>query len=285
MKISERNLILRSQHRVVDLSRPVVMAIINTTPDSFFLGSRFNDTQAVVDKVGEGLEWGAQMIDMGGMSSRPGAPVITAEEEADRLLPHLEVLRKHFPDLWISIDTWRSDVVSACLPFEIDMVNDISGGRFDDQLWPLLSRYRLPYVLMHMPNPLDQMHQKQKYENIIRTVALYFHEGIRQLTSMGVDQLVLDPGFGFGKSLADNYTLLNKMDQFAFLEYPLLTGISRKSMIQKVLGVEAGSALNGTTALNMVALQRGTRILRVHDVKEASECIRLYEQLSDTGDN
>lgn len=284
VKTSERNQVLRSPYRVIDLSSPAVMAIINATPDSFYFASRYNSVQAVVERVGEAVEQGALMIDMGGMSSRPGAPVIEAAEEINRLLPNLEAIRSTFPELWISIDTWRAEVVHACAPFQIDMVNDISGGRFDPDLWPTVAKYSLSYVLMHMPNPLDKMHQKQHYDDIIREVCLFFHEKIIRLVESGIREIVLDPGFGFGKSLDDNYALLDKMNHFAFLEYPILAGVSRKSMIQKVLGVDASQALNGTTALHMVALIRGARILRVHDVVEASQCSKLHAQLSNSSE-
>lgn len=277
------DLILRSPDKTVDLSKPVVMAIINTTPDSFYLGSRYKDAQAIVDKVGEAVELGARMIDMGGMSSRPGAEVISPQEEIDRLLPGLEAIRKHFADLWISIDSWRSAVISACIPYRIDLVNDISGGRYDPGLWPIVAESRLPYVLMHMPNPLNAMHEKQHYDDIIRAVGVYFHESIRELTAVGVQDIIVDPGFGFGKSLEDNYRLLGGMDQLHFLGKPMLAGVSRKSMIQKVLSVPAGEALNGTTALNMIALSKGARILRVHDVREAVQCVQLHARLTTEG--
>jgi len=277
------DLILRSPDKTVDLSKPVVMAIINTTPDSFYLGSRYKDAQAIVDKVGEAVELGARMIDMGGMSSRPGAEVISPQEEIDRLLPGLEAIRKHFADLWISIDSWRSAVISACIPYRIDLVNDISGGRYDPGLWPIVAESRLPYVLMHMPNPLNAMHENQHYDDIIRAVGVYFHESIRELTAVGVQDIIVDPGFGFGKSLEDNYRLLGGMDQLHFLGKPMLAGVSRKSMIQKVLSVPAGEALNGTTALNMIALSKGARILRVHDVREAVQCVQLHARLTTEG--
>lgn len=271
--------ILRSKERMLDLTVPQVMAIVNVTPDSFYFGSRFEESQALVDHIGEVTESGASLIDIGGMSSRPGAKPVTASEETARLLPALELIRKHFPALWISVDTWRSEVLSKVAECKIDMVNDISAGEYDQELLPLVAEMKLPYVLMHMPNPFSDMHRKQNYSDVVHSAAVFFHEKLRILSELGISDVVLDPGFGFGKSLRDNYGLLQDLRHFSFLGHPLLAGLSRKSMIQKVLEVEASHALNGTTALNMMALTNGARILRVHDVKEAVQCVRLYQEL------
>lgn len=271
------NYSLRSPHRAIDLSTPQVMAIINVTPDSFFPGSRFLQAEEALEKVGLAIEFGANMLDIGAVSTRPGADIPSPSEEQDRLLPVLEAVRHQFPGLWISLDTWRAATVRACADFDIDMVNDISGGTYDQELWPAVRDCQLSYVLMHMPNPLEKMHQLHEHpQGVIHSMGYFFHEKIKSLLALGVQELVIDPGFGFGKSLRDNHTALLRMSELRFLQRPILAGVSRKSMIQKVLGVDVSQAQHGTTILHTIALQQGAKILRVHDVKAAAECVQMY---------
>lgn len=273
---------IRSKGRLLDLTTPVVMAIANLTPDSFFAGSRYTDTNSVVDWAGRALEDGATILDLGAMSSRPGADNIPVQEELDRLLPSLSALRKAYPDTWISIDTWRGEVVNKSAEIGADIINDISAGAFDPSLWNEVARAQLPYVLMHMAGNPKTMHLNPVDENPVRELALFFHMKISQLETAGIHDIIIDPGFGFGKSLRANYELINKLDHFNFLDKPTLVGISRKSMIQKVTGTNVDESLNGTTALHLIALERGGKILRVHDVKAAVSCIALNKKLMET---
>ncbi len=225
------------------------------------------------------LNDGATFIDVGGYSSRPGAEHVTEEEEIKRMLPLTELLLKHFPDIILSIDTFRSKVAAACLDAGAAMINDISAGKLDDQMLPTVAKHRVPYIMMHMKGTPQTMQQQTTYNDLLVDIISYFSERINAAKALGIVDIVIDPGFGFAKTLEQNYEVLQKLGLFKNLEHPLLIGLSRKSMIYKVLKTDAKNALNGTTALNMAAIMNGANILRVHDVKEAYECVKLAEEL------
>lgn len=264
--------------RLIDLSRPIVMGIVNVTPDSFFSGSRFNNTGRVVRHVGKMLEDGASIIDIGAYSSRPGANDISVQEELKRLIPAMTALRKKFPDAIISIDTFRAEVAKRMVEdFGVGMVNDISGGELDSKMFETVADLHVPYILMHMRgNPLT-MQNNPAYENVEQELILYFAQKLRELNLLGVSDVIIDPGFGFSKTIDHNFELLAKLNDFLVFDLPILAGLSRKSMIYKLLNSTPDNALNGTTVLNTVALLQGASILRVHDVREAVETIRLLE--------
>ena len=263
---------------VLTLDRPVVMGILNATPDSFYDGGSFLDPAAAVRRAGEMLEEGAQILDVGGMSTRPGSQPVDLEEELTRTLPIIEAVLHAFPSALLSIDTIRTEVATRALDAGVSMLNDISGGQADPGMFRLAADYRVPLIAMHMQGDPSNMQDNPLYEDVVHDILLYFVERIRVADEAGVADLIIDPGFGFGKSVRHNYTLLAKLGVFRILEKPILVGISRKSMVCKPLGVAPAQALNGTTALHMPALQNGADILRVHDVKEAVQTVKLYEE-------
>ena len=255
------------------------MGILNCTPDSFYDGGKYRDNDSILKQTEKMLNDGATFIDVGGYSSRPGAEHVTEEEEIKRMLPLTELLLKHFPDIILSIDTFRSKVAAACLDAGAAMINDISAGKLDDQMLPTVAKYRVPYIMMHMKGTPQTMQQQTTYNDLLVDIISYFSERINAAKASGIVDSVIDPGFGFAKTLEQNYEVLQKLGLFKNLEHPLLIGLSRKSMIYKVLKTDAKNALNGTTALNMAAIMNGANILRVHDVKEAYECVKLAEEL------
>ncbi|GAB5551245.1 MAG: dihydropteroate synthase [Saprospiraceae bacterium] len=255
------------------------MGILNVTPDSFFDGGRFSALDAAKAQVSLMLEQGAHIIDIGGMSSRPGAEIIDSKEELTRIRPVIEMIKKDFPEALISVDTIHSETIRSLHPLGIDLVNDISAGAFDPKMFETVADLQMPYILMHMAGQPTNMQNAPQYEDVCLAVLDFFIAKVGQLRSLGCKDLIIDPGFGFGKSIAHNYKLLKKMHIFSTLGLPILTGISRKSMIYKLLDITAQEALNGTSVLHLVALQQGSRILRVHDVKPAAEVIRLWQQL------
>lgn len=255
---------------------PFVMGILNVTPDSFYTKGRNNSIGEHVDKAGEMLEQGASILDIGGMSTRPGAEVITEETEQDRVLPVIEAINRHFPGSFISIDTYRASVARSAVRSGACMVNDISAGEMDSAMLSTVATLNVPYIAMHMRGTPETMQQRPEYENVSAEVLDYFIHKINQCSEVGIKDIILDPGFGFGKTIAHNYSLLKNLHVFDILDKPILAGISRKSMVYKPLKSDAEHALNGTTALHMLALQQGASILRVHDVKEARECIELF---------
>ena len=266
---------------LLDLSTPVVMGILNVTPDSFYDGGKYNNEKAITEQVEKMLQEGAAIIDIGAMSSRPGATFVGETEEKQRLIPVIKSLKKEFPDLILSVDTWRSEIAKSAVAEGAGIINDISGGQYDTQLFSTIASLKnIPLVLMHIPGRPEEMHKIQQYDNACESVLKYFIEKAGQLRSMGVKDIVLDPGFGFGKSLADNYELLKNMHVFKIMEMPILAGLSRKSMIYRTLNTTPDEALNGTTALHMIALQQGASILRAHDVKAAVETIKLHSLIS-----
>lgn len=264
---------------LVDLSEPKIMGILNLTPNSFYDGGKFNSLGAAVDQAKKMIEEGAFFIDLGACSTQPGAKPISEEEEKKRLYPVLEKLTEEFPEVYFSIDTYRSAIALDCLNRGAAMINDISGGQLDPLMMKTVGDFKAPYVLMHIAGTPENMQINPQYKNVTQEVLYYFSEKIQLAYSNGINDLIIDPGFGFGKTIEHNYTLLKNLDLFQTLQLPILAGISRKSMIHKKLGTSPEDALNGTTALNAIALSKGANILRVHDVKEAKECCDLLQAL------
>lgn len=264
--------------RLLELSTPVVMGIVNLTPDSFHLASRVSEQEAILDLVGRHLREGATILDLGAQSTRPGADLLDAETEWSRLSPALELIRGNFPEAILSIDTFYASVAERAVAKGADIINDVSGGQLDAAMFSTIGRLKVPYVLMHMQGTPKSMQRSPEYRDVTAEVIRHLAEGIDRLRQSGVPDVIVDPGFGFGKDLSHNYTLLRNLDAFRVLDAPLLVGLSRKSMVYKVLGTTAEQALNGTTVLNTLALTGGAKILRVHDVREAVEAIRLFER-------
>ena len=262
---------------LIDLSRPRVMGILNCTPDSFYDGGKYWDPYVAFRQAEAMLKEGADFIDVGGYSSRPGAPDVSEKEELKRVLPVIEGLVEEFPEVCISVDTFRSRIAGEGLDAGAAMVNDISAGLRDPQMLPLVADRQVPYVMMHMKGTPQNMTEHTKYEDLVGDILYYFSERLAAARKMGITDCIVDPGFGFAKTREQNFKLLGSLEAFNTLKAPLLAGISRKSLIHKTLGIIPEEALNGTTALHMLALMGGARILRVHDVKEAVECVRLWE--------
>lgn len=268
---------LNLRGRLLELREPQIMGILNVTPDSFYSDSRTPDEAHITDRVRQMMDEGADMIDIGGYSSRPGADDVTPEEEMDRLRRGLRIVHKLYPEVPVSVDTFRADVARMCIEEEgADIINDISGGMMDRQMFRTVARLGVPYILMHMQGTPDTMQVAPHYDNLRREVMLYFAERIDRLCQMGAKDIIVDPGFGFGKTLEHNYELMNHLEDFAVFNLPLLVGISRKSMIYKLTGGTPQTSLNGTTVLNTISLVKGAHILRVHDVKAAAEAKQIY---------
>lgn len=265
---------------LVDLSLPIVMGILNVTPDSFFDGGKHNATDSAVKQADKMIEDGASIIDIGGVSSRPGAEAISTKEELARVLPVIKAIRLKYPNQLISIDTVHGDVAKEAIGAGAAIVNDISGGNIDPKIWDVCVEHKVPYILMHMQGRPETMQDNPQYENVVMDILSYLKHKVLDLKKKGLIDIMIDPGFGFGKTEKQNFDLLNKLSVFRILDCPILIGISRKSMIYKSLGTTADQALNGTTAAHMIALQNGARILRVHDVKEAVETIKIFQLLS-----
>ncbi len=266
--------------RLLDLSRPIVMGILNITPDSFFDGGKYPDDAAILHQAEKMLREGASILDIGGASSRPGAAEVSESEEMQRILPGIEAIQKNFPNTIISVDTWRASVANAAVQAGASIVNDIAAGNLDPKMYETVAELGVPYILMHMQGTPDTMQQKPHYEDVVTEVLDFFIKKIELLRGFGVIDIVLDPGFGFGKTVEHNYALLKNLHVFQnVLGLPVLAGLSRKSMVCKPLGIKPAEALNGTTALHMVALQQGACILRAHDVREAMEVIKLWQLL------
>ncbi|HMP99236.1 MAG TPA: dihydropteroate synthase [Cyclobacteriaceae bacterium] len=255
------------------------MGVLNITPDSFYQGSRVADEQALLQKAGQIIKEGAAILDVGGYSSRPGADDIAEEEELSRVIPAINILLKTFPDLIVSVDTFRSKVAEEAISHGALIVNDISGGQLDKNMFSVVAKHKTPYILMHMRGTPQNMKDLTNYNNLVPDIALYFSEKITELKSLGLSDIIIDPGFGFAKTVEQNFCLLKQLDYFRSLGFPVLAGLSRKSLIWKTLNITAAEALNGTTALHMLALMKGANLLRVHDVKEAAETVKLYLQV------
>lgn len=282
-KFLKRKNTIQLNGKIIDLSNPVVMGILNVTPDSFFDGGRYTTEKQVLERAEEILEQGAMIIDIGAITTQPGSEGISSKDEIDRLLPAVKAVKKAFPEAFVSIDTYRSwvalKIIEDCGPC---MVNDVTGGNFDSNMYETIGKLRVPYILMHMKgNPLI-MQNNPDYDDVIRDISSFFADRVKRLTKAGVNDVIIDPGFGFGKNLLHNYDLLNRLDSFKVFQLPLMVGISRKSMIHKLLEISPKEALNGTSVVNTLALMGGADILRVHDVREAVEAVRILNMLKST---
>ena len=266
---------------LVNLTRPKVMGILNLTPDSFFDGGKYKDETSILQQVEYMLNHGATFIDMGAYSSRPGAEHVPENEELQRMLPVIDLILTKFPDTLISVDTFRSKVAAESIEHGAALINDISAGNLDTAMFDTVADYQVPYIMMHMKGTPQSMQKQATYSDVIKDLRSYFSEKIRETTSKKINDIIIDPGFGFAKTTEQNYTLLNHLDLFQTFGLPILIGLSRKSMIYKVLESSPQEALNGTTALHTIALLKGANITRAHDVKEAMECVKLVEVLKE----
>ena len=265
--------------KLIDLTSPKVMGILNITPDSFYEGSRRTSDAALLTSAEEMLKQGATFLDIGGYSSRPGAEDISIAEELKRVIPAIEAVLQNFPDAIISADTFRAEVASRSLEAGAAMINDIAAGNLDREILPVIAKYQVPYIMMHMRGNPQTMKEQNNYEDLITDILYYFSEKISAARELGINDIIIDPGFGFSKNIEQNFELLSKLELFHIAETPVLVGISRKSTIYKTLNCGPEEALNGTTVLNTVALLKGAQILRVHDVKEAMEAVKLLSRL------
>ncbi len=265
--------------RLLDLSTPRVMGILNLTPDSFFADSRHKIVDELLLSCEKMLTDGADILDIGGVSTRPGAEAVGEEEELERVIPAIEAIAKRFPEAFLSIDTYRAKVAMEAVGAGVGLVNDVSAGRFDAEMYTTVAQLKVPYILMHMQGTPATMQQNPQYENVVLEVLDYLVAEVSKLRELGVNDIILDPGFGFGKTVEHNFQLLQGLDALNVTGLPILAGLSRKSMICRTLNVKPTDARNGTTALNTIALLRGAKILRVHDVKEAVECVKLVVQM------
>lgn len=270
---------LNLRGRLFTFDTPKVMGILNVTPDSFYDGGKFNSEKSILDQAQKMIGEGADFIDVGGYSTRPGAAEVSEDEETSRVLPVIKSITKAFPSVFISIDTFRSTVAQKAVDAGAVMINDISGGEQDPRMFELISTLGVPYVLMHMRGTSSSMTKLTDYDDLVKDITDYFHRKIYTLTQLGIKDIIIDPGFGFAKTVDQNFQLLNQLGSFRVLGRPILAGLSRKSMVWRTLGTDPDGALNGTTALHAVALLKGATILRVHDVKEAIQCIRLTEKI------
>ncbi len=269
---------LNLRGKLYPLDEPQIMGILNVTPDSFFAESHTSDDEQIAARVKQMMDEGADMIDIGGYSSRPGADDVSPQEEMERLRRGLRIVRKLYPDVPISVDTFRADVARMCIEEEgADLINDIAAGMMDRQMFKTVARLGVPYIMMHMQGTPETMQLDPHYNNLRREVMLYFAERIDRLCQMGAKDIIIDPGFGFGKTVEHNYELMNHLEDFSVFNLPILVGISRKSMIYKLIGGTPQTSLNGTTVLNTIALTKGAHILRVHDVKQAVEAKRIWQ--------
>jgi dihydropteroate synthase len=265
---------------LVDLSTPKVMGILNVTPNSFFDGGKYKNENEILSQVEKMVTEGATFIDLGAYSSKPSAEFVSEQEEISRIVPAINLILKHFPETMLSIDTFRSEVAKASIENGAAIINDISAGHLDDEMLAVIAKYNVPYIMMHMRGTPQTMQTLTVYDDIVKEMLFYFSERIAKARSFGINDLIIDPGFGFAKKLEQNYEVFQKMELFNMLDLPLLVGISRKSMIYKTLNTSIEEALNGTTVLNTLALTKGAKILRVHDVKEAMECVILFNKIN-----
>lgn len=270
---------LSARGKLLHLDTPIVMGILNATPNSFYNQGKDSDVEGLMRTAHTMVKDGAQILDIGGASTKPGEPIRAIQQELDNILPVIEAVRKAYPAIWISVDTYHARTAEAAVAHGADLINDVSGGHISEDMLPTVAKMKVPYVAMHMQGVPENMQQNPQYNDVILEVYDYLKQIITDCAALGLHDVIIDPGFGFGKTLAHNYQLLNHLGVFRSLGKPILAGISRKSMIWKPLGNNASSALNGTTALHMIALQQGASILRVHDVAEAQECINLFNIL------
>lgn len=265
---------------LVDLSTPRVMGILNVTSNSFFDGGKYKNETEILSQVEKMLLDGATFIDVGAYSSKPNAEFVSEQEEISRIVPVVNLVLKHFPETIISIDTFRSEVARASIETGAAIINDIAAGSLDEKMFEIIAKHNVPYIMMHMRGNPQTMQKLTNYEDIVKEMLFYFSEKVAVARSFGINDLIIDPGFGFAKTIAQNYEVFQKMELFNMLELPLLIGVSRKSMIYKTLDTSIENALNGTTVLNTFALTKGAKILRVHDVKEAMECVTLFNKIN-----
>ena len=270
---------LNIRGELLDLSTQKVMGILNVTPDSFYDGGYYNSNAKILKQVEKMIRDGATIIDIGGYSSRPGADDIAEKIELDRVIPTLKDCKKYFPETYFSVDTFRSKVADECINNGADIINDISGGNLDNNMMKVVGKYQIPYIIMHMKGNPSNMVKKAKYDDIIGELISYFSKKINDAAKLNIKDVIIDPGFGFAKNISQNFELLNNLDFFKNLKMPLLVGLSRKSMIYKTLNIKPDKALNGSIVLQTISLIKGANILRVHDVKEAVECIKLIQEL------
>lgn len=263
---------------LIDLSTPKVMGILNVTPNSFYDGGKFFEEKEILQQVKKMISEGTTFIDIGAYSSKPRAEYVSENEELKRIVPVVNLIQKHFPKVVISIDTFRSEVARICIENGASIINDISAGSVDQKMMETVAKYNVPYIMMHKRGTPQTMQTMTNYENIVKEILFYFSEKVALARSFGINDLIIDPGFGFAKTLDQNYEILQKLELFEMLELPLLIGISRKSMIYNLFKCTPEEALNGTTVINTIALTKGAKILRVHDVKEAMECITLFNK-------
>jgi dihydropteroate synthase len=265
--------------QIIDLSTPKIMGILNITPNSFYDGGIYSLEKNAIAQVEKMLKEGATFIDIGAYSSKPNAEFVSQEEELIRIIPVVKAILKEFPDALLSIDTFRSTVAQECLNNGAALINDISAGSLDEKMMEVISKYNIPYIMMHLRGTPQTMQNQTNYDNLIKEMITYFSDKVNKARSLGINDLIIDPGFGFAKTTDQNYEILSNLELFKILELPILAGVSRKSMIYKPLGVTSNDALNGTTVLNTIAISKGANIIRVHDVKEALECVKLCEKL------
>jgi dihydropteroate synthase len=265
--------------QLIDLSTPKVMGILNVTPDSFYDGGKFIYDKEILVQVEKMLQDGATFIDIGGQSSKPNAVIVSVDDELDRVLSVINLILKNFPDAILSIDTFNSKVARLGIESGAAIINDISAGMLDDEMMKTVAQLQVPYIMMHMRGTPQTMQKLTNYDNLIKEILFYFSEKVAQARRLGINDLIIDPGFGFAKTVEQNFELLNKLELLQMLELPILAGVSRKSMIYKTLETSAENALNGTTVLNTIALTKGANIVRVHDVKEAVESVKLFNQM------
>lgn len=276
---------INANGKLLDLSTPCVMGILNATPDSFYAGSRMQTEAQIARRVEQMAQEGASIMDVGAYSSRPGAADVSAKDEMERLRTALGVVRRLQPDAIVSVDTFRADVARMCVEeYGAAIINDISGGELDKDMFATVARLQVPYVLMHMQGTPQDMQQRPHYDSLLEDVFLYFARKVQQLRDLGVKDIILDPGFGFGKTLEHNYELLAHLEDFRIFELPLLAGVSRKSMIYRLLDATPAEALNGTTVVHSICLLKGADILRVHDVRQAVEAVKIIMKMNEKGE-
>mgnify|MGYP001123615391 FL=1 len=273
--MSSKENIIKTNSAIFSTKDAVVMGILNLTDDSFFDGGKYSNKEEIIARCKTMLDEGATIIDIGAQSSRPGATQISSKEELKKLIPIIKLLKNNFPNILISVDTFWSNTAKECALVGTDVINDISAGEMDKEMFPIIAELNIPYIMMHMKGNPQNMQNHPEYNNIVDEVSTYFSNKIEELNILGFNKIIIDPGFGFGKTLEHNYQILNNLDAFKYLKCPILTGTSRKSMIYNLLDTTADNALNGTTITNTMALLKGANILRVHDVKQAIECIKI----------
>lgn len=266
--------------KLIDLTTPTVMGILNITPNSFFDGGMYKNESEILTRVEKMITDGATFVDIGAYSSKPSAEFVSEQEEIERIVPVVNLILKHFPETILSIDTFRSEVAKACIENGAAIINDIAAGLLDENMLEIIAKYKVPYIMMHMRGTPQTMQTLTNYNDIVKEMLFYFSERVAAARRLGINDLIIDPGFGFAKTLQQNFEVFQKLELFKTFELPMLIGISRKSMIYKTLNSNAEEALNGTTVLNTLALTKGAKILRVHDVKQAMECVTLFNKIS-----